>query len=377
MSKDQNPCGCCSGSQGPQGVPGPQGVQGIQGPQGVPGDVGPSGPQGVAGTVGLPGLIGQTGPTGPQGFSGPVGPVGPQGIQGLIGPLGPVGPMGATGAGGAAGPQGPQGIQGLQGPQGIQGNDCDSGSGDCCSQIFCNIFATVPQTIQPYNTIPGDTVLFDSQNAVSMGNAASSILTASLAPAVSAAASAAVLSAGGNAAQAAAAAAAVIASIGSKFWVAAHAVKVAVLGAGASVVIANAAKAAVLALAPVNSPDFDLSQMNITGDLKFLKHAIYHLAWQLQARITPPVPNPVPSWSFGFWLNGVLVPGSIYSGFTQAPGDDAAHSTGDVIIEVKAGDLLRLRNTSVPAVSLNPNVTGSVFPITIASINVESLKELP
>ena len=126
----------------------------------------------------------------------------------------------------------------------------------------------------------------------------------------------------------------------------------------------------------VSAGDFDLSQMNTTGDVKFLKHGIYHIQWQLQARITAPVPNPVPSWSFGFWLNGVLVPGSIYSGFTQAPGDDACHSTGDIIIEVKVNDMLRLRNTSISAVNLNPNVTGSVFPITIASINVECLKAL-
>jgi len=127
----------------------------------------------------------------------------------------------------------------------------------------------------------------------------------------------------------------------------------------------------------VTSSDFDLSMANISGDLKFLKHGIYHLSWQLQGRIVPPVPQPVPSWSFGFWLNGVLVPGSIYSGYTQAPGDDACHSTGEVIVEVKAGDTLRLRNTSISAVNLNPNVTGSVFPITIASVNIECLKELP
>ncbi len=100
------------------------------------------------------------------------------------------------------------------------------------------------------------------------------------------------------------------------------------------------------------------------------------MQWQLQARVAPPIPTPVPSWSFGFWINGVLVPGSIYSGFTQAPGDDACHSTGDIILEVKAGDLLKLRNTSVSAVNLNPSVTGSVFPITIASINIECLEAL-
>ena len=126
----------------------------------------------------------------------------------------------------------------------------------------------------------------------------------------------------------------------------------------------------------VSTGDFDLSAMGTTGEVKFLKHGIYHIAWQLQARISPPVPDPVPSWSFGFWVNGVLVPGSIYSGFTQAPGDDACHSTGDVIIELMANDVLKLRNTSISSVNLNPNVTGSVFPITIASINIECVQAI-
>lgn len=124
------------------------------------------------------------------------------------------------------------------------------------------------------------------------------------------------------------------------------------------------------------SLDFDLSQMNVSGDVKFLKHGIYHLTWQLQGRISVLV-QPVPSWSFGFWVNNVLVDGSIYSGYTSSPNDDAAHSTGDVIIEMKAGDMLRLRNTSVNPVNLNPNISGSIFPITIASICVECLKIIP
>ncbi len=252
MCHDSNDeCCCCFGPQGPQGIQGPQGPQGIQG---VPGQ---------------------------DGAPGPMGPMGSQGPQGL------------NGQNGSPGPQGPQGIAGPQGPQGIQGEpgkDCDCSQSGC--ERYANIYAATAQLVAAYN-IPAiaDQVLFDSQNAVSVG-------------------------------------------------------------------------------------DFDLSNSNLTGDIKFLKHGIYHLQWQLQARILPPVPVPVPSWSFGFWINGILVPGSIYSGFTQAPGDDACHSTGDVIIEVKAGDMLRLRNTSVSGVSLNPNVTGSVFPITIASVNIECLKAL-
>lgn len=276
MCKDQDDCHCCC-CVGPQG---PQGVIGLQGPQGIQG---PAGQDGRPGSMGIQGMIGPQGPVGSDGQMGPQGP---------MGPTGPQGPVGSDGVPGSIGPQGPQGIIGPQGPQGIQGvpgKDCDNEG--CCFDSYANIFASIAQTIQPYNTA-GDSVLFDKQNAI----------TAS---------------------------------------------------------------------------DFDLSAAGTTGDIKFLKHGIYHIQWQLQARITPPVTNPVPSWSFGFWINGVLVPGSIYSGFTQAPGDDACHSTGDIIIEVKVNDVLRLRNTSISAVDLNPNITGSVFPITIASINIEGLKALP
>lgn len=128
------------------------------------------------------------------------------------------------------------------------------------------------------------------------------------------------------------------------------------------------------AMNAVSAAEFDLTQMNVTGGIKFLKAGTYHITWQLQARITTPVPVPVPSWSFGFWMNGVLVPGSIYSGYTQSPNDDAAHSTGDVILQVNANDELKLRNASISSVNLNPNITGSVFPITIASINIHCVK---
>jgi Collagen triple helix repeat (20 copies) len=263
---------CCTGPQGPQGI------QGFQGPQG---------PQGVPGLSGSTGSIGPMGPIGPVGSQGPQGLTGPVGAQGLQGTAGQDGKPGAVGPVGPVGPLGPQGVQGLQGPA---GKDCD------CTDAngpYANVFATVAQTVQPYN-VPAinDQVLFDSQNAVSA------------------------------------------------------------------------------------TTDFDLSQMNITGDVKFLRHGIYHIAWQLQARIAVLV-QPVPSWSFGFWVNGILVPGSIYSGYTSSPNDDAAHSTGDVIIEVQANSLLRLRNTCLSAVQLNPNISGSVFPITIASINIECLKILP
>ena len=126
----------------------------------------------------------------------------------------------------------------------------------------------------------------------------------------------------------------------------------------------------------VSSGDFDLSLMATTGQVKVLNHGIYSIGWALQAKTTPPVIAPVPSWSFGLWINGVLVPGSVYSGFTQSPNDDTAHINGDVIIEVPAGGVLMLRNTSKTAVSLDPNPATSVFPITVAGLVISCVKSL-
>jgi len=218
-----------------------------------------------------------------SGCCGCVGPEGPQGVPGIQGPQGIQGMNGHEGPQGVMGPQGPQGLQG------IPGKDCEHKKCECCDR-YLNVYSSIAQVIGAYSSAT-DTVVFDKQNIVSVG-------------------------------------------------------------------------------------DFDLSMTHITGDIKFLKHGIYHISWQLQASITNPMPSPIPSWSFGFWVNGVLVPGSIYSGFTQSPDDDACHSSGEVQIEVMAGDLLRLRNTSISSVDLDPAVNGSIFPITIASINIECLKAL-
>lgn len=127
----------------------------------------------------------------------------------------------------------------------------------------------------------------------------------------------------------------------------------------------------------VSAAEFDLTMMNITGGIKILKHGIYQLRWEVQAKITPPISVPVPSWSFGLWLNGGLIPGSVVSGFTQSPNDDPAHSNGVVMIEVQAGDEIKLRNACSFPVTLQTMIMGSVFPITPASLIINCVKSLP
>jgi hypothetical protein len=121
--------------------------------------------------------------------------------------------------------------------------------------------------------------------------------------------------------------------------------------------------------------DYDLSQMHVDGTVRFLKGGVYSISYSTQAKISQPVPEPVPSFSFGLWKNGVLVPGTTMSGYTQAPGDDTIQTTGEVILEIQANDELRLRNASSFSVDMNPSVIGVLFLVTVANMNIHCLQK--
>lgn len=217
--------------------------------------------------------------------------VGPQGPQGPQGVMGMQGPQGLQGVPGAQGVPGHDGIQGVQGLQGVPGKDCDSHHNPCkCCESYANVFATLPQTVDAFGS-PNDMVLFQGNNAVSLG-------------------------------------------------------------------------------------DFDLSGMGSTGEIKFLKSGVFYINFSAEAKVQPPIPIPVPSFSFGLWINGVIVPGSVISGYTQAPADDTTQITSEVQISVMAGDVLKLRNASANPVLMAPNTVGIVFPVSVASININCLKSM-
>lgn len=127
----------------------------------------------------------------------------------------------------------------------------------------------------------------------------------------------------------------------------------------------------------VSAGDFDLTKMGVDGSVKFLKAGVYYINWGAEAKVEPPIPQPTPSFSFGLWLNNVIVPGATLSGYTQAPNDDTLHISGEVIINVAANDVLKLRNASSLTVNMNPNTIGIQFPVTVASLGIHCLKSLP
>lgn len=113
------------------------------------------------------------------------------------------------------------------------------------------------------------------------------------------------------------------------------------------------------------SADFDISQANVSGEVKFLKAGIYKIGYAVDGHLEAPFPSPVPSWGMGLYLNGVFVPGSAQAGFSQSPDDDSISLSCAVVIDVKAGDLLKLRSISSSPVMLES--VHSELPVPMAS----------
>jgi hypothetical protein len=126
----------------------------------------------------------------------------------------------------------------------------------------------------------------------------------------------------------------------------------------------------------VTAADFDFSMMSVDGSVKFLKAGVYRVNFGAEAKVSQPIPLPVPSFSFGLWRNGVLIPGSTISGYTQAPGDDTIQVNGEVMVAFAANDILKLRNASSNGIDMTPNTVGIVFPVTVATLNINCLQAL-
>ncbi len=122
----------------------------------------------------------------------------------------------------------------------------------------------------------------------------------------------------------------------------------------------------------VTNTSFDTSQVGITGEITFLKSGNYLLSWTAEGQLTPPFPDPVPAWSLSFYLDGVPVPGSCFSGYTLFPAELTDNTGGTTVFHVNAGQVLKLLNTSTLPISLISSIPGSLLPETSISIVIQS-----
>lgn len=124
------------------------------------------------------------------------------------------------------------------------------------------------------------------------------------------------------------------------------------------------------------SAEFDISNKNINGEIKFLKAGTYSVRYSVEASLQPPFPAPVPSWSMALFLNGNRVSGSSFGGFNQSPDDDIENAAGEVIIKVNVNDIIKIRNIVLNQAMLLKAVHPELnFPVTCANLNIELIKE--
>lgn len=126
------------------------------------------------------------------------------------------------------------------------------------------------------------------------------------------------------------------------------------------------------------SPDIDVSNAALLGEIKILKNGIYSFSYYVEGSLLPPFPAPVPSWALALFKNGVQVQGSSFGGFNQSPDDDIENVSGQVIISCMAGDIIKVRNIVLTqGVFLKAFHPELAFPVTCASMNILLIKLLP
>jgi len=115
--------------------------------------------------------------------------------------------------------------------------------------------------------------------------------------------------------------------------------------------------------------DFDISLAGINGEILFLRNGTYSLQFSVEA-LLDIFEFPVSIWTFGLFLDDVIVPGSVFGSFSLSPDNIMTHAGGEVIVDVAAGQVLTLKNTSTLPVNLVASPLGSRFPTACASVNI-------
>ena len=121
---------------------------------------------------------------------------------------------------------------------------------------------------------------------------------------------------------------------------------------------------------------FNLTTTAVDGHIIVNNPGIYSIQWGVGGILTPPFPAPVPAWSFGVAVNGVVDLGSTSGSFSVTPDDICTHNSGTFIVMLAAGDVVTLVNTSTNDVSLTAALLGSSIPVAAARISIVLLTAL-
>jgi Collagen triple helix repeat (20 copies) len=255
---------------------------------------------------------GPQGPAGPQGPQGSQGPSGRDGAPGPQGQIGPQGPQGSEGRPGCIGPQGPTGPQGNSGERGDEGPQGVPGKDGRQG-------SPGPQGPQGARGDTGPRGLPCCCEGISIfANLFSSKDQT-------------------------------IQSFGNS-------------GSEVTFEHFNATSALI-----------DLSLVNSTGEITINQNGIYLVTYTVTGQLNSFA--TLSPWSFGLYLDGSVVPGSISAAVTQTE-EDFRSVTNTVIIVILNGQVLTLNNVSTLAVDLLSGMSGGPYPNESAFINIFQLKKL-
>ncbi len=122
--------------------------------------------------------------------------------------------------------------------------------------------------------------------------------------------------------------------------------------------------------------DIDISNASFLGEIKIIKDGTYKISWQANGSLQPPIPNPINSWTLGLFINDKFVEGSGSVAFVSSFNNNLSYTSGSLILNLKFGDIIKLKNLSNLAnISLNQINSSFVFPITSIGLEIFMLMD--
>ena len=117
----------------------------------------------------------------------------------------------------------------------------------------------------------------------------------------------------------------------------------------------------------VSPNNIDTSLASTTGEVIFLVSGRYRIFYTVEGNVTPPLPFPVPAFAFSLFLDDAPVNDSTFCSLSDVPGI-ISYLGGVTVLDIVAGQKLKLANTSTNSVDIISTVPGTTQPVVSASL---------
>jgi len=121
----------------------------------------------------------------------------------------------------------------------------------------------------------------------------------------------------------------------------------------------NAAGGAILfETAIFATPNIDVTNAGVNGEIKVLKAGWYTVEQEVCANLNP-LSEPLIAWGLALFRNGALVPGTMFVDMTLSPVQQANNTSEFFVVFLNAGDVVSLHNMTTQNLNLNAIAAGT------------------